>query len=362
MNAKAKTGRVKELTVESLDVDRLLLDAENPRLPPGLRHTSDQTALAVNMAEIFDALEIARSIARFGFYPWEVLVVIPKGKKFVVVEGNRRLTAIRGLLDESLREQFDDPDAWREVLIGAGREIPESVPCVVVEGREQATPALGYRHISGIKPWEPQMQARFVAALVDRDGRTFSEVAELTGQTKQWVQETYSTFRVFETAEHIGVDTEPVAEAYSLLTVAMSTPQLRDHIGATRAVQEGEDAIEDPDKDRISELFEWVFGSTSAEPVASESREIRNLARVIGKPAGLDAIRAGLSLEEARQKVEDAEYDPREVIRRDLGRAEQILNRVDLTTAEVNDEIAGLVDAVAEQTQRLLNEIEAEAD
>lgn len=349
-----------DLSVQFLDVDRLRLDAENPRLPPELQNSSDQTALAINMAEIFDALGVAKSIARFGFYPWEALVVIPDHDNYIVVEGNRRLTAVRGLLEESLREQLDDPDAWRTVAEQASGTVPESVPCVVVQDREQATPALGYRHISGIKPWEPQMQARFVASLVDRDHRSFNEVAELTGQTRPWVQETYSTFKIFETAEEEGVDTDGASEAYSLLTVAMSTRELREHIGAERTVSEGGQPIANPDAAALSELFEWVFGSESAEPVASESREIRNLAKVVAKPAGLAAIREGLSLEEARQRVEDTEYDPLDVVRRDLSRAEQILNRVDLTDIPMDEGISQLVDAVVEQTQRLLNEIDSE--
>jgi hypothetical protein len=206
------------------------------------------------------------------------------------------------------------------------------------------------------------MQARFVASLVDRDHRTFEEVAELTGQSRQWVQETYTTFKVFETAEDAGVDVAGASEAYSLLTVAMSTRELREHIGAERTVSEGGAPIASPDQDTLSELFEWVFGSESAEPVASESREIRNLAKVVGKPAGLTAIREGLSLEEARQKVDDTEYDPLDVVRRDLVRAEQILNRIDLTTITVDEAISQLVDGVVEQTQRLLNEIDAETN
>ncbi len=308
------------------------------------------------MAEIFDALEVARSIARFGFYPWEALVVIPDGSTYIVVEGNRRLTALMGLLDQDLRERFEDPDSWRRTAEGATNTIPEMVPSVIVGNRQEATPALGYRHISGIRPWEPQMQARFVASLIDNDGRDYEEVAALTGQLKTWVQETYSTFKVFEAAENVGIDTAPASQAYSLLTVAMSTPELRAHIGATGRIAERASAIENPDREKIGEVFEWVFGSETSEPVASESRDIRNLARVIGKPVGLAAIREGLSLEEARQRVDDSEYDPTEVIRRDLVKAEQVLNRIDLTAISADESISDLVNAVAEQVQRLLNE------
>lgn len=346
--------------LQVLPVSALLLDAANPRLPQELRGEEDQRVIAINMAEIFDALSIARSIARFGFYPWEALVVVPTDSRYLVVEGNRRLTALRGLLDRSLREEFEDSDQWHIAARDATRAVPTEVPCVVVPSRRDATPALGYRHISGIKPWEPQMQARFVSSLIDNDTLTYTQVAELTGQTRGWVQETYSTFKVFETAESLGVDTSGANDAYSLLTVAMSTKELRDHIGAERAVAEGTSPIATPDKAKVAEVFEWVFGSDSAEPVANESREIRTLAKVVSKPAGLAAIRAGLSLEEAKQKVEDADYNPRDVLKRDLERAESILNRLDLTKVQIDQELSKLVDGIAEQTQRLLNEVDAE--
>lgn len=354
---KTKVGH---LATRNISVGSLLLDPENPRLPPELQSTTDQTELAINMAEIFDALSVAKSIARFGFYPWEALVVFPEDDKFVVVEGNRRLTAVLCLGDAALRAQLDNPTGWSEAADLIADEVPKDLPCVVAADRSQATPALGYRHISGIKPWEPQMQARFVSALVDKDQLTFQQVAELVGQPKAWVEETYRNFKIFETAEEQGVDTSVAASSYSLLTVAMGTPELRKHVGAETSITEGGTVIPSPDPDAIAEVFQWVFGSDDAESVTSEGREIRRLAKVIGKPAGLKAIRDGKSLDEARQEVEDEEYDPTDVIRRDLGRAEQALLGVDLTAIEPDDGIRDLVDAVVEQTQRLLNEIDAE--
>lgn len=356
----APTPKIGELTVELIPVESLALDPENPRLPPGLQGSEDQTELAVNMAEIFDALSVARSIARFGFYPWEALVVIPEGDQFVVVEGNRRLTAVLCLGDQSLRSQLDNPNGWAAAAELIEGEVPNELPCVVASDRSQATPALGYRHISGIKPWEPQMQARFVSALIDDDGLKFEQVAELVGQPRMWVEETYRNFKIFETAEEQGVDTGFAANSYSLLTVAMGTPELRKHIGAESSIKEGGKVIPDPDAEAISEVFQWVFGNEDAESVTTEGREIRRLAKVVGKPAGLKAIRDGKSLDEARQEVEDEEYDPTEVIRRDLSKAEQTLLGVDLAGIQPDDGIRDLVDAIVEQTQRLVNEIDAE--
>lgn len=348
-----------QLASEVISVERLLLDCENPRLPVELRGNEDQAELATHMAEIFNALDVARPIATYGFYPWEALVVIPANDgHYTVVEGNRRLTAVKGLADSTIRNRFQRPDEWRELAEAGKDRIPGALPCVVVPSRSDAIPALGYRHISGIKPWEPQMQARFVAELINREDHTFEAVAALVGKTKQWVQETYSTFSVFEVAAELDIDTAGADDSYSLLTVALGTTELRAHIGAQRTVEAGEPVIADPKSETLAELFEWVFGSDEAEPVAAESRDIRALAKVIAKPAGLGAIRDGLSLEEAKQKIEDDEYDEREVLLRDLRKAERMLNKVNLRSTENDAEIAAVVEAVAEQTQRLLNEVD----
>ena len=63
------------------------------------------------MAAAYDAITIAESIARHGYFESEPLVAVPyeaaypgekrgeRSGEYVVVEGNRRLTALRALAD-----------------------------------------------------------------------------------------------------------------------------------------------------------------------------------------------------------------------------------------------------------------------
>ena len=91
----------------------LLLDPENPRLPAEMQGES-QEELAVHLELGFDAFTVAESIASHGYFGSEPLIVIAAGEQglWIVVEGNRRLTALRGLLDDDLRQQFGNPKPW----------------------------------------------------------------------------------------------------------------------------------------------------------------------------------------------------------------------------------------------------------
>ena len=101
-----KTEKV--LQIEAVEVDQLLLDPENPRLE-GMVKTTDQVEIIKAMWKEMAVNEVALSIAANGFFEEEPLFAIPappvNGKKaYCVVEGNRRLTAVKLLRDENLRK------------------------------------------------------------------------------------------------------------------------------------------------------------------------------------------------------------------------------------------------------------------
>lgn len=344
-----------DLSVETIAIQRLKLDPKNPRLSEFNSDLEQQNELALEMAEIFDALEVARSIAAFGFYPWEALVVVPEGDNYVVVEGNRRLTAVLGLSDHELRSGFDEAHEWHRVAEQAQSAPPTDLPCVVVATREEATPALGYRHISGIKPWEPHRQAAFVAYLVQDQGKTFAEVATLTGQTEAWVRVTHRDFCVFVEATKDGVDVSQAIESYSLVTVMLGKQALRQHMGVKKRVSENADPFEKKSAHQVAEVFEWVFGGNDIEPVVTDHRQIATLAKVVANSVGLGALRSGASLEQAQQDVDVSEYDQGDIVLKELGRAFNILRSLDLDPFSEDDLLRTKTEDLAELIGEMLN-------
>src|SRR4051812_23214092 len=103
-----ETGKINRLPVSALRLDPL-----NPRLPEEVQGTG-QTELANYICEAYDALSVAWSIAEHGFFESEPLIAVPDGDLYVVVEGNRRLTALLGLSTPAIRAGFDSSAQWGE--------------------------------------------------------------------------------------------------------------------------------------------------------------------------------------------------------------------------------------------------------
>ena len=297
-----------------LPIDSLLLDAENPRLPDGFQGQA-QEDLAVDMALGFEAITVAESIASHGYFSSEPLIVIPSQNepdRYVVVEGNRRLAALLGLTRPDIRAQFADADRWDRLAASAAIGPSAKVPVVVAPDRKSVTPIIGFRHISGILGWQPYAQARYIARLVDQDAMTFGQVATMIGIDRTRVGNLYRDQAIAVQAKSLGLETGSLESSFSLLTVAMSSPHLRAHIGAPLGSQTtpGSHPIPAENIDRLREILRWIFGEGMIQPVINDSREIARLGNVVATEIGLKALRDGESLDQATQRVKDATDDP----------------------------------------------------
>jgi hypothetical protein len=342
----------------------LRLDPMNPRLPVELQGES-QDELAVHLELGFDAFTVAESIASHGFFGSEPLIVIAEGHAWIVVEGNRRLTALLGLVDDKVRSQFANPGPWEELAARATVSADDVIPVVVLPDRAAATPIIGFRHISGILQWQRFAQARYVARLVDEDRLTFAGVADMIGIDRTKVGNLYRDQAIAKQARDLGIETGPLEETFSLLDVAMSTPKLRDHVGAPLGSKTapGVPPIPASKAPELRELITWIYGDGEIEPVIGESREISKLGNVVATPVGLAALRGGDTLDAAVQKAKDAEANPRDRLLKRLkaGRNSLVAALDDLSDFLDDAEVAESVDEARAAADALLAALEEDA-
>ena len=338
----------------------LLLDPQNPRLPADMQG-EDQEDLAVHLELGFDALTVAESIASHGYFGSEPLIVIAEDStgRWIVVEGNRRLTALLGLVDLKIRAQFANPSPWEPLATQANLSYDDQVPVVVLPDRAAATPIIGFRHISGILQWQPFAQARYIARLVDEDHMSFAEVAEMIGVDRTKVGNLYRDQAIATQAREMGIETGPMEEAFSLLTVAMSTPKLRAHIDAPLGskAQTGEPPIPSERAPELKELVTWLYGNGDVEPVIGESRDISKLGGVVASKTGLSALREGVTLEAAIQKAKDADANPRQRLLSRLRTGKNSLSAAldDIDEFVDDSEVSDTVDEVRAAADALLS-------
>ena len=78
-------------------------DRHNPRLVEFeiTSKTTDEELIQL-LWNTMDVHELVLSIAASGFFPHEALIVAKEAGKHVVIEGNRRLAAVRVLLEPSI--------------------------------------------------------------------------------------------------------------------------------------------------------------------------------------------------------------------------------------------------------------------
>lgn len=139
---------------KQLKVSSLVLDAKNPRL--GRESTNEAPSDIIEFLFEHDkAMELAESIAMRGYFPNEPLLAVREGTKYIVVEGNRRLAALKalrepGILDgtrsrklERLARQIDRSEFEQvPVTIAPTRKDTD----VLVAGRHKGTAVLNWQH------------------------------------------------------------------------------------------------------------------------------------------------------------------------------------------------------------------------
>src|SRR4051812_8364551 len=96
---------------ERVEVNKLHLDGKNPRLAEfALGNKPTQTELLGILWQKMAVDELAMSIAARGYFTHEPLFVSEEDGHLVVIEGNRRLAAIRLLLDAEARKRLKITD------------------------------------------------------------------------------------------------------------------------------------------------------------------------------------------------------------------------------------------------------------
>lgn len=149
----------------------LFLDLENIRLQ--VEGKTSQDALINDLFLNEDAMQILESIATNGFFPDEVPVVIKEDKKLVVIDGNRRVAALKVLLHPEIVPSKETK--IRELIKSVGPLIKE-IEVVLAPDRDSVRHFLASKHTHDTRrPWRPLRQAYFYKAELAR-GKTVQDL------------------------------------------------------------------------------------------------------------------------------------------------------------------------------------------
>lgn len=289
----------KALSHIDLNLEDLLLDANNPRFSelgeelttvPEVRFAEEKiqaNTLEKMKAPIFNVGELKDTIKTVGYLPMDRIIVKPwKGGtqvKYIVVEGNRRVTALKWLiqLHEVGKESFSD-----EQLANFKR-----IPCLLLDeslAPPQACLILpGLRHVSGIKQWGPYQKAKTVFAL-RQSGMSAQQSAQSLGLSTIVANRSYRCFMALEKMaadEEFGEKT--THNMYSYFEETFKRPEVRDWLGWDEPTGEFKN------ESNLKEFYSWIVpGEDEESAKLPEAKSVREFCRIVNDLPALQLFRS----------------------------------------------------------------------
>lgn len=288
-------------TITRMSVSELFFDIRNPRLVEFTDitpQTSEKRIIEI-LWDAMDVRELILSIATSGYFRNEPLIVSQETGRNIVIEGNRRLAAVKVILNPSLIRS-DIPHVNQEI-----KESLYELP-VMVSTREEAWQYLGFKHVNGPAKWGSYAKARYIVQVHNDFHIPLDQIAFQIGDTHKTVQRLYSGLMVVEQAEKEKIfSREDIKRSNFAFSHIYTGLQLRG-IGQFLNLKEvDENTKEFIPKNKIKELGEmlrWLYGSKrdDIEPVVqSQNPHLRQLDAIVQNREALAALRDGEALESA---------------------------------------------------------------
>ena len=271
----------RELTF--VDVDSLNLDPTNPRLGRESTGRGVQQDKVLDLMEDWNLDELALSFARNGFWPQEALLAVEEQlygrKQLIVVEGNRRLAALK-LLRQAARGRSKSKK-WNEFAQGvqADDQLFTKVPILKVGSRGDVDAFLGFRHVTGIMEWRPAEKAEYIAKLIEKNHLSYDDVREMIGSKTETVRRNYISYRVLRQMEgEEDISTKKVEERFSVLFLSLRTAGVQSYLKIDIKA-DPKSAVRPVPRDRLNALAyfaQWLFGNEekNIEPLVQDSRQV----------------------------------------------------------------------------------------
>jgi hypothetical protein len=335
--------------INYIPLEKLKFDPQNPRLPSDLTGKKDEQKVIDFMLRDASLLELMSSIGESDYYRSEPLLVVPDKNEYIVVEGNRRLAALKLLSNPHLAKVREK--AVVENVAGK-RYAPTQIPCIVHKKRDDILDYLGYRHITGVKSWGALEKARYLAQLQKKHKKrdteqTYKTLAKMIGSRADYVGKLLAALMLYDYANDKVYFKTNLSERdidFSILSTAIGYNNIYTFIGLSSS--------DDTDETHINEKnFEFLFKRLyDPDLKIKESRELSDLSDVLGEPRALEVYRKGVPLSEATYYT----HTPVETLRQFLVEAKKSLTNARNCLDKPMD-IGEEFDLILEQVKELQN-------
>jgi hypothetical protein len=249
--------------------------------------------------------EIVLSIKASGFFDNEPLIAIRENKKNVVIEGNRRLAAVKCIL----HPEYADSIGFNKNLLTVTAEVKatlKEIPVIFVAERKEAWKFIGFKHINGPAKWGSYAKAQYISQIKNDFGISLEEIASQIGDTNKTVQKLYQGLQVIEQAESLNkFDRSDIIAPrlyFSHLYTGLNYEGFKDFLSLKDVPEDTKNPVPPEKYENLGDLLVWLYGSKNKEVqpiIQSQNPDLRHLDEVIKKKEAVLALRDGVSLIQA---------------------------------------------------------------
>lgn len=284
----------------------LNFDRDNPRFV-NLGFT-DEANIVEELYDQADVDELIQSILSAGYIDFEPLIVLREGN--IVLEGNRRLAAIRLIASESLRKKLkvslpsiDDP-----------KSLPDKVRVIIVENRDEARSFIGFKHINGPFKWDALAKAKYAAKWYESGG-DISTISRTLGDNHNTVRRLVNGWFALQQSLKDGFDLTQISKknfAFSHLYTALTRPSVRDYLSLNSEDLSAPPKINPVPAEKrheLEQLMSWLYGQEhkgEATLIQSQNPNLNELSKVLAHPEAKAMLMAKRDLRVAYERVEPA--------------------------------------------------------
>ena len=282
----------------------LKFDMKNPRFLDSGFATEDE--VVKYLVDQVDVDELLQSIRSTGYVDFEPVVVLRNEN--IVLEGNRRLAALRLLSDENLRRRLKVtlPD------VSEPKPLPDEIRVKWVKDRKDARAFVGFKHINGPFKWDALAKAKFAAEWFE-EGGDVDTVSRTLGDNHNTVRRIVNGWYALKQATEDGFEREHRSKAhfaFSHLYTALTRASVREFLGLTPedlSAPPKENPIAPENREKLQTLMSWLYGQEQREErtlIQSQNPDLNRLSKVLGNPEAQRMLIAQRNLQIAFERIE----------------------------------------------------------
>ena len=294
--------------IQHLPVANLHFDRRNPRLAEyGLSPDATDDEIIPILWEAVDVLELVQSIAASGYFSHEPLIVAVEDDLHIVIEGNRRLAAVKVLIDRTIANE----QGWEVPRLSRSANADLQELPVIISDREQSWRYLGFKHVNGPAKWSSFAKAEYIADVHRTFGVPLADVSRQIGDRHRTVERLYRGLMVLRQAEEANVyDREDRFRrrfAFSHLYTGIGYSGISEFL-SLRDDPETSTPVPTERLESLGDFCRWLYGDkTRNEPpvVQKQNPHLRQLDAVLSSREATAALRADRDLAKAYEISRD---------------------------------------------------------